>query len=107
MRDPVNYPERGRVRSDRAEQRLLLANRTQVRDTLAAISEHHSKVADHPARIMTTPPLLQSRQPQGQPPRQPKLVSNTRDQRATRVRHQTRSVRRDIYGYRASITHHL
>src|SRR5487761_2097633 len=68
--------------------------------------EHPREIPDHPARIMTTPTLLQASQPQRQRPRQPKLISDLRQQRAARMRDQTRSVRLDFYGYPASITHH-
>ena len=106
-RDPVDHPERGRVRRHLTEQRLLLADRAEIGHALAAVGEHHRQIADHPARVMAATALLQARQPQRQRPRQPELVGDLRQQRAARVRHQTRSVRRDIYGYRASITHHL
>ena len=106
-RDPVDHPERGRVRRHRPEQRLLVAHRAEIRHALAAVGEHHRQITDHPARVMTATPLLQPRQPQRQRAREPELVSDLRQQRAARVRHQTRSVRRDIYGYRASIAHHL
>jgi hypothetical protein len=106
-RDPVDHPKRGRVRRDRPEQRLLLTDRAEVRDTFAAVGEHHREIADHPARVMTATPLLDRRQPQRQRLREPDLVRHLRDQRGARVRDQPRSVRRDFYGYRASITHHL
>ena len=70
-------------------------------------TRHHTHFPDHPARIMTTTPLLDPRQPQRQRARQPKLVGHLRQQRAACVRHQTRSVRSHIYGYRAPIAHHL
>jgi hypothetical protein len=56
---------------------------------------------------MTTTPLLDRSQPQRQRLREPDLVSDLRDERGPCVRDQTRSVRRDFYGYRASIRHHL
>ncbi len=104
-RNPVDDPKRGRVRRDRAEQRLLLADRAEIGHALAAIGQHHRQVPDHPTRIMTTLPLLEHCQPHRQPRRQPQLVGHARAQRTTRMRHQARSVRRDIYGYQASITH--
>ena len=105
--DPIDRPKRRRVRSHRPEQRLLVTHRTKIRDALAAISEHHRQIPDNPARIMTTTTLLQDRQPKRQRAREPELVANLRDQRAPCMRHQTRAVRRDIYGYRAPIAHHL
>jgi hypothetical protein len=74
---------------------------------LAAVNEHHREIAEHPTRIMTTTALLAPGQPHRQRPRQTELVGHLGDQRAARMRNQTRSVRRDFYGYRASITHHL
>jgi len=56
---------------------------------------------------VTATPLLQASQPHRQRRREPQLVGDLRDERGARVRDQTRSVRRDFYGYRASITHHL
>ena len=105
--DPVDHPKRGRVRRDRPEQRLLIAHRAEIRHALAAVGEHHRQITDHPARVMTATALLDRGQPQRQRLRQPQLVGHPRQQRAARVRHQPRSVRRDFYGYRASITHHL
>ena len=45
----------------------------EVRHALPAVGEHHRQVADHPARIMTTPPLLQAGQAQRQRPSEPNL----------------------------------
>jgi hypothetical protein len=56
---------------------------------------------------MTATPSLDRGQPRRQHPGEPDLVSDLRDQRAAGVRDQTRSVRRNFYGYRASIAHHL
>ena len=55
---------RNAVESDATapEQRVLLPDRAEVRDALAAVGEHHREIADHPARIMTTTPLLDRRQ---------------------------------------------
>jgi hypothetical protein len=78
----------------------------EVRHALPAIGEHHRQITDHPPRVMTTTPLLDARQAQRERPRKPQLPRDLREQRGARVRDQTRSVRRDIYGYRASITHH-
>jgi hypothetical protein len=105
--DALDDAKRRGVRRDRTEQGLLVAHRAQIGDALAAVGEHHGQVANDPARIMTTPPLFKA----GQPPRQracePELVGDARQQRAARVREQPGSVRRDFYGYPASITHHL
>jgi len=101
------HPKRGRVRRDRPEQRLLIAHRPQIRHALAAVGEHHRQITNHTARVVTATALLDRAQPQRQRLRQPQLVGHLRQQCAARVRHQPRSVRRDFYGYRASITHHL
>jgi hypothetical protein len=106
-RDPVDDPERRRVRRHLPEQRILLTDRTQIRDALAAVDQHHRQVPDHPARVMTTTPLLDPRKPPRQRAREPHHLSDVRDQRRAGVRHQTPSVRRHFYGYRASIAHHL
>ena len=74
---------------------------------LTSVGQHHREIADHPARVMTATPLLDRSQPQRQRLREPDLVSDLRDERGARVRDQARSVRRDFYGYRASITNHL
>jgi hypothetical protein len=106
-RDPVDHPERGRVRRDLTEQGVLIADRAQVRDTLTTVGEHHREIAEHPARIMATTPLLARCQPRRQRTCQPDLVRDLPEQRSPRVRHQTCSVRRHFYGYWASVTHHL
>ena len=48
-RDPVDHPKRGRVRGHRPEQRVLLTDRTEDRHALAAVGQHHRKIAEHPA----------------------------------------------------------
>jgi hypothetical protein len=104
--DPLDHPERGRVRRHRPEQHALLTSHAQVRDALAAVGEHHRELPDHHPRVMTTTALLEPRQTQRQRAREPDLPRDPTNQRRTRVRHQPRSVRRHLYGYRASITHH-
>src|SRR5450755_875667 len=106
-RDPVDDPKRRRVRRHRSEQHVLLSDRAEVRDALAAVDQHHRQIADHPARVMTTTPPFDRSQPRRQRRGEPHLVSDLRDERAARVRDQTCSVRRDFYGYWAFITHHL
>src|SRR5271168_2933977 len=105
--DPVDHPKRCRVRRHRPEQRVLLADHTEVRDALAAVDEHHREIAEHPARVMTATPLLDLGQLPRERSREPHLLSDLRHERRTRMRYQARSVRRDFYGYLASITHHL
>jgi hypothetical protein len=55
--------------------------------------------------MATTPPLDRG-QLQRQRPGEPEPVRDPRQQRGPRVRYQARSVRRDFYRYRTSITHH-
>src|SRR5207249_4961305 len=62
---------------------------------------------DHAPRLMPTTALLEPRQPHRQRSGEPELVRDLPDQRDPRMRDQTSTVRRDFYGYRASITHHL
>ena len=71
-------------------------HRTEVRHALPTIDQHHREIAEHPARIMTPLPLLDRSQTLRQPPREPHLLGDLRDERAARMRHQTRSVRRDF-----------
>ena len=83
--DPVDRPERGRVRRHRSEQRVLITGRAQVRQALAAIGEHHREIADHPARVMTATPLLEPRQTHRERTREPDLVRDLPEQRGPRV----------------------
>ena len=61
---------------------LLLADRTEVSDALAAVGEHHREITDHPARVMATTPLLDRPQPDRQRPREPDRVGDLAQQRA-------------------------
>jgi hypothetical protein len=62
MGDRVDHPKRGRVRSDRPEQRPLVADRTQVGQTVAAVGDHHRQIAHHPTRTVPATPLAHRRQ---------------------------------------------
>jgi hypothetical protein len=104
--DPVDYPERRRVGGHLAEERLLVTHRAQVREAVAAVGEHHREVAHDAAGIAPRAALALPRKPNRQRPRQPRLVRHLRQQRAARMRHQPRSVRRDFYGETAAITLH-
>ena len=105
--DPVDRPKGCRVRRHLPEQRLLVAHRTEIRDALAAVSEHHRQIPNHPTRIMTTTALLEPPEPHRQRPREPQLVGHLNEQRGARPRHQSLSVRRDLYRENAFSTHHL
>lgn len=69
--DPVDHPERRRVRRDHLEQRLLTADGGEIGHALAAVGKHHRQIPDHPSRIMPTPTLLHAGQAPGQRPREP------------------------------------
>jgi hypothetical protein len=60
-RDPVHDSEHGQVRRHRAEQRVLIAQRPKV-SRATAVGKHHREIADHTARIMPGPTLLEIRQ---------------------------------------------
>lgn len=104
--DPIDEPKRRRGRRDITEQRLLIAERPQVGQTVPTIGEHHRKVTNHAALIMPGPPLLEVGQLQRQRARQPGLLGDAGQQSAARMRHQPLSVRRDNYLEIAAITLH-
>jgi len=54
--DPVDHPERRRRRSGRPEQHGLITDRSQVRQAVTAVSEHHRQITDHAAAIMAASP---------------------------------------------------
>ena len=99
--DPVDHPKRRRGRRDRTEQRRLIADHAQVGQAIAAIGEHHRQIANHAATVMAAGPQPRLAQRRRQRPRQTGLVGHSGQQRAARMRHQPRSVRRDFYGYLA------
>ena len=105
--DPIDQPKRRRVRSDRPEQRLLIPDRAKVRQTVAAVGEHHREIPDHPAGIMTSTTLTNPRQRTRELPGETDPVSDLAEQRGTRMRNQALSVRRDIYREIAPIALHL
>ena len=105
--DRVDQPERRRVRSDRPEQRLLIPHRAQVRQAVAAVSEHHREIPNHPAGIVTPPPLTHARQCARELPGEADAVSDLAKQRGSGMRDQAFSVRRDIYREIAPIALHL
>jgi hypothetical protein len=105
-RDTVDQPKRGRVRGDRAEQRLLIAHHAQIRQTVPAVSEHHRQITDHPPWIVAATALTHTRERHRQRPRQPDTIRGLREQRGARMRHQPLSVRRDIYCEIAAIALH-
>ncbi len=105
--DLVDHPKRRRARRHLAEQHGLITDRTEVGKAITAIGQHHRQIPDHATTIMAAGPPLQPAELRRQRPRQADLVSNSGKQRAARMRHQTLSVRRDIYVDPASIVRHL
>jgi hypothetical protein len=89
------------------EQIGLIAHRTQIRQTIAAIGEHHRQIADHAPRIVPAIVLAQPRERVRQRRRQPNPISDPSQQAAAGMRDQARSVRRDFYRETAPIAHHL
>jgi hypothetical protein len=104
--DPIDDPKRRSVRRDLAEQRLLVADRAQIRKAVAPIGEHHRQVAHHPAGIVPAPPLAHPDKAPRQRPCQAQPVGRLGQQRRARVRDQTLSVRPDFYGETAAIALH-
>jgi len=104
--EPVDQPERGRVGGDRAEQRLLIAHRAQVREAVTTVGEHHREIPDHAPRIVPAPALRHAGQRTRELAGEADTVGGLGKQSRARVRHQARSVRRHIYRERASCTHH-
>src|SRR6266545_3438811 len=106
--DRVDHPKRRRVRRHAAEQILLVAQRAQIREAVAAVGEHHDQVAQHDPRIMRRRALPRRRHRRRQRPRQPQPVRRTDQQRAARVTDLTSAVRRDNQLVHQPITlHHL
>lgn len=105
--DSVDDPKRRRIRGDRPAQRLLVANRAQVGQAVAA-------VGDITARSRTTRPgpcrLRRSRidaRPRDSASVGPEPIGRLGQQASPGVRHLPLSVRRDIYREGAAITVHL
>ena len=90
--DPVDHPKRRRARRDLPKQRLLIAERAQIGQAVAAVGEHHRQIADHAARVVAAVALTQPAKPDRQRPCQPGLVGDLGQQRAARARHQPVSV---------------
>jgi len=105
--DHVDHPEHRRPRRHRPEQRLLIGQRGDVAEAVSAISQGHREVPEHPARIMAAAAPAQRPQLLRERPGQPSLVRRAQQQRGTRVRNQSVSVRPNFYRETASIAHHL
>ncbi len=80
--DRRDHPKGGRVGSDRAEQRLLLAHGAQVGQAVAAVGQHHRQVAHDAARIVPAAPLAHRRQTLRQRRRQAEPVGRLGQQPA-------------------------
>jgi hypothetical protein len=105
--DPIDHPERRRVRGDRPEQHLLVTDCAQVGQTVAAIGQHHCQVPDHAARIVPAAPLAHARQRPRERVGEPEPIRALGQQRGAGMRDQPVSVRRNIYGETAPIALHL
>ena len=95
--DPLDQPIRRRVRRHRPEQRLLLAHRPQVAQRVAAVGQHHRQIPDHAPRRVRRRALEQLPQRAIERARQPEPIGGLGDQPRAGVRHQTLSVRPDLY----------
>jgi hypothetical protein len=83
--DPVDQPKRRRVRRDRPEQRLVITHRPQVRQTIAAVGEHHREIPNHLARVMPSTALTDAQQRIRESARETNPVSDLAKQRNARV----------------------
>ena len=86
----------GGIGGDISEERLLVAQRAQVGEAVAAVGEHERQVAHHPAGIVTRTPLAQALERIRKASRQPDAISDSGDKRSTRTRRQTIGVRNDL-----------
>ena len=75
MRDPVDHPKRRRRRGHVPEQRLLLAQRAEVGQAVAAVGEHHREIADDTADVMATAAPTQTAELDRQRTRQAGLIA--------------------------------
>ena len=106
-RNPIDHPKRGRRRRGRPEQHGLITDRTQVRQAVTAVSEHHRQITDHPAAVMAAGPQPGLTDRDVQRPRQPGLISDLSQQGAAGTRHQPVSVRPHVYRDLAPSVRHL
>jgi hypothetical protein len=106
LTDRLQHPMGRGLRGSSAEQPLLTPVPIHVRDTSAAVSEHHRHVAQHPPGIVRGAPLPRPGQRSGQRAGQPNPVSQLDQQRRARVRHQPLAVRRDFYRSETSLWLH-
>jgi hypothetical protein len=60
--DPVDHPKRRGVGGDRPEQRLLVADRAQIGQAIAAVGQHHRQIPDDPAGIVAPTAFTHRRQ---------------------------------------------
>jgi hypothetical protein len=92
--DLVQRPPARSRRGHRAEHFPLVAQRVDVGDSFTTACDHDCQVGQHPATVMARPPA-----PPGQRGRQvsgqPAAVGQHPQQRRTRMRHHTRTVRGD------------
>ena len=95
------------MRGDRAEEVLLVAQRREVREAVAAVCEHHAEVAHDLAGIVLGAALARLPELLREGVGQPELVGHRGEQRAARVRTEPLAVRRDLYLLEAAFALHL
>jgi hypothetical protein len=83
--DLIDHPKRGSVRGHGAEQRLLVADRTQVGQAVTAVGEHHRQIPDNATGIVLALALTDPAQRVRQCPRQPEPVGRLGQKRRARV----------------------
>jgi hypothetical protein len=89
-------PPGGALRGDRAEQRQLIAQGTQVAERVPAVGEHHRQVAQHRARIMGRATLAGVGHRLAQRLCEAEPVGELNKERAAGVRHKAGGVRDDL-----------
>ena len=52
-RDEIDHEKRGRRRRGGREQGSLIGDRSQMREAVAAVGEHHREIAEHAAAVVT------------------------------------------------------
>lgn len=104
--ESLDHPVGGRIRGDRPEQRILVAQTNEIGKTLPAVGEHHRQVAHDAARIMPGVASAHRRKARWQRLRQAGSVGHLRQQSRPGVRDQALSVRSELYREIAAIALH-
>jgi hypothetical protein len=82
--DAIDHAPRSRVRSDPAEERVLVAQHAQVTQRVAAVGEHHRQISHHVAGIVPAATPAQPRQAGRQRIGEPEPVGDPGHQRRRR-----------------------